>query len=237
MGILAGECGIGFDGANLAVQVKSGGAVVDAGTLRELQGVMANFGATRGQMVSWGEFTKTARAAARRLFFQIRFWASDDGIAKVTDVYMRLSLVVQGRSHETDLDVDGRGNQLEAHRPGRRRNQRGLLRSARARPRQRQATAANDDGANVGRAPGKPHRLVAWGPIYGLVGRRPGRVRNGIRLTGGAGPIERGQHDGHGLALLLLGFAPVGRLSPLQTPVDLMGARMPPLAHPVLEPR
>ena len=75
MGILAGECGIGFDGANLAVQVKSGGAVVDAGTLRELQGVMANFGATRGQMVSWGEFTKTARAAARRLFFQIRFWA------------------------------------------------------------------------------------------------------------------------------------------------------------------
>lgn len=93
--ILAGEGGMGFDGANLAVQVKSGGVVVDAGTLRELQGVMANFGATRGLMVSWGGFTKTARAEARRLFFQIRLWDSDDVIAKVTDVYARLSPEMQ----------------------------------------------------------------------------------------------------------------------------------------------
>lgn len=84
--ILAGEGPMGFDGATLAVQVKSGG-VVDAPTLRELQGVMANFGASRGLLVSWGGFTKTARAEARRLFFQIRLWDSDDVIAKIQDIY------------------------------------------------------------------------------------------------------------------------------------------------------
>lgn len=89
--ILAGEGGMGFDGSTLAVQVKSGRIVVDAGTLRELQGVMANFGASRGLLVSWGGFTKSARAEARRLFFQIRLWDSDDVIGKVTQVYDRLS--------------------------------------------------------------------------------------------------------------------------------------------------
>ena len=38
---------------------------------------MSNFGATRGLLVSWGGFTKAARAEARRLFFQIRLWDSD----------------------------------------------------------------------------------------------------------------------------------------------------------------
>ncbi len=86
---------MGFDGATLAVQVKSGGVVVDAGTLRELQGVMANFGAGRGLLVSWGGFTKTTRAEARRLFFQIRLWDSNAVIEKITDVYGRLSPEVQ----------------------------------------------------------------------------------------------------------------------------------------------
>jgi Restriction endonuclease len=51
--ILAGQGGMGFDGARLAVQVKSGAQLVDAPTLRELQGVMSNFGAARGLLVSW----------------------------------------------------------------------------------------------------------------------------------------------------------------------------------------
>ena len=93
--ILAGEGGMGFDGATLAVQVKSGAQVVDAPTLRELQGVMANFGASRGLLVSWGGFTKTARAEARRLFFQIRLWDSDAVIAKVHDAYDRLPAETQ----------------------------------------------------------------------------------------------------------------------------------------------
>jgi restriction system protein len=86
--ILAGQGSMGFDGAMLAVQVKSG--QVDAPTLRELQGVMSNFGATRGLLVSWGGFTKSARAEARRLFFQIRLWDSDALVDKITEVYERL---------------------------------------------------------------------------------------------------------------------------------------------------
>lgn len=93
--ILAGEGGMGFDGVGLAVQVKSGGVVVDAPTLRELQGVMANFSAARGLMVSWGGFTKSARAEARRLFFQLRLWDADDVINKVTELYHRLPSDIQ----------------------------------------------------------------------------------------------------------------------------------------------
>ena len=88
--ILAGQGSMGFDGATMAVQVKSGAQLVDAPTLRELKGVMSNFGATRGLLVSWGGFTKSARAEARRLFFQIRLWDSDALIDKITEVYERL---------------------------------------------------------------------------------------------------------------------------------------------------
>jgi restriction system protein len=88
--ILAGQGSMGFDGATLAVQVKSGAQLADAPTLRELQGVMSNFGATRGLLVSWGGFTKSARAEARRLFFQIRLWDSDALIDKITEIYERL---------------------------------------------------------------------------------------------------------------------------------------------------
>jgi restriction system protein len=88
--ILAGQGSMGFDGAMLAVQVKSGSQVVDAPTLRELQGVMTNFGATRGLIVSWGGFNQVARRDARRLFFQIRLWDSDALVDKITEVYERL---------------------------------------------------------------------------------------------------------------------------------------------------
>jgi restriction system protein len=81
---------MGFDGATMAVQVKSGATVIDAPTLRELKGVMGNFGAKRGLLVSWGGFTKVARQEARRLFFEIRLWDSDAVIDKLQSVYERL---------------------------------------------------------------------------------------------------------------------------------------------------
>lgn len=93
--ILAGQGGMGFDGATMAVQVKSGATVVDAPTLRELKGVMGNFGAKRGLLVSWGGFTKTARQEARRLFFEMRLWDSDAVIDKLEEVYDRLPADVQ----------------------------------------------------------------------------------------------------------------------------------------------
>jgi len=88
--ILAGQRSMGFDGAKLAVQVKSGDRQVDAPTLWELKGVMSNFGASQGLLVSWGGFTKAARTEARRLFFQIRLWDSDALVGKITEVYERL---------------------------------------------------------------------------------------------------------------------------------------------------
>jgi restriction system protein len=93
--ILAGQGGMGFDGATMAVQVKSGSAAVDAPTLRELKGVMGNFGAERGLLVSWGGFTKIARQEARRLFFEIRLWDSDAVIDKLQEVYGSLPADVQ----------------------------------------------------------------------------------------------------------------------------------------------
>lgn len=93
--VLAGQGGMGFDGATMAVQVKSGSTVVDAPTLRELKGVMGNFGAKRGLLVSWGGFTKIARQEARRLFFEIRLWDSDAVIDKLQEVYRHLPADVQ----------------------------------------------------------------------------------------------------------------------------------------------
>lgn len=88
--ILAGEGELGFEGVRLAVQVKSGSQVVDASTVRELQGVMSNFGAKQGLIVSWGGFTKTAKVEGRRLYFQLRLWDADALIEKVGEVYERL---------------------------------------------------------------------------------------------------------------------------------------------------
>jgi restriction system protein len=93
--VLAGQGEMGFDGATMAVQVKSGATVVDAPTLRELKGVMGNFGARRGLLVSWGGFTKNARQEARRLFFEIRLWDSDAVIDKLQEVYNRLPADLQ----------------------------------------------------------------------------------------------------------------------------------------------
>lgn len=93
--ILAGEGNMGLEGTRLAVQVKSGTTVCDAPTLRELQGVMANFGATHALLVSWGGFTRTAKAESRRLFFQVRLWDSNAVIERVQAVYDRLPQELQ----------------------------------------------------------------------------------------------------------------------------------------------
>jgi len=50
--IIAGRGAMGFDPPRLCVQVKSGGSPVDVTVLRELQGVMKNFGADQGLVIS-----------------------------------------------------------------------------------------------------------------------------------------------------------------------------------------
>lgn len=71
--ILAGTGEMGFDPPRLCVQVKSGGPV-DVTVLRELQGVMRNYGAQQGLLVSWGGFKNSVYSEAKTLFFHIRLW-------------------------------------------------------------------------------------------------------------------------------------------------------------------
>jgi len=77
------------------VQVKSGNDPVDVKVLRELQGVMKNFGAESGLLVSWGGFKPTVISEGRRLFFEIRLWDSGNLIEAVLNHYDELPAELQ----------------------------------------------------------------------------------------------------------------------------------------------
>lgn len=93
--IIAGRGAMGFDPPRACVQVKSGDAPVDVGVLRELQGVMKNFRAEQGLLVSWGGFKSSVIAEARRLFFEIRLWDAGDLVRAVLEDYERMSPELQ----------------------------------------------------------------------------------------------------------------------------------------------
>jgi restriction system protein len=79
---------MGFDSPRICVQVKTGEA--DAPMVRDLQGTMENFGAETGLLVAWRGFKRGVREEARRRFFKIRLWDSDDLLDRLTAVYDRL---------------------------------------------------------------------------------------------------------------------------------------------------
>lgn len=85
--IIAGHGPMGFDQPRLVVQVKSGDAPTDVKVVRELQGVMKNYGADHGLMVAWGGYKGSVPREAGRLFFELRLWDSDDLIKAVLAVY------------------------------------------------------------------------------------------------------------------------------------------------------
>lgn len=85
--IIAGRGALGFEPPRLAVQVKSGDAPVDVKVLRELQGVMKNFGAEQGLVVAWSGYRQSVPREATRLFFEIRLWDSNDLIDMVQAHY------------------------------------------------------------------------------------------------------------------------------------------------------
>ena len=89
--IIAGCGPMGFDPPKLCVQVKSGTTPVDVGVLRELQGVMENFGAEQGLLVSWGGFRNNVLTEARHLFFKIRLWDAGELVSILFENYERLS--------------------------------------------------------------------------------------------------------------------------------------------------
>ena len=80
---------MGFDPPRLCAQVKSGDVHVDVTVLRELQGVMKNYRAEQGLIVSWGGFKQTVVKEARQLHFEIRLWDQKDLVQAVQDTYDR----------------------------------------------------------------------------------------------------------------------------------------------------
>jgi restriction system protein len=93
--IIAGRGPLGFERPRLAVQVKSGDSPVDVKVLRELQGVMKNFGADQGLFVSWGGYRGSVTKEAARLFFEIRLWDSGDLVQTLQAHYDQLPDTMQ----------------------------------------------------------------------------------------------------------------------------------------------
>jgi restriction system protein len=85
--ILAGKGPLGFDAPRLVVQVKSQSSRVDVPVLRELQGVMRQFGGEQGLLVAWGGVTAPLEREAQRLFFEIRIWDAADVVREMLATY------------------------------------------------------------------------------------------------------------------------------------------------------
>ncbi len=93
--IVAGRGPMGFETPRLCVQVKSGVESVDVTVLRELQGVMKNYRAEQGLIVSWGGFKQSVYREARQLFFEIRLWGQSELVQAIQEVYESLSEELQ----------------------------------------------------------------------------------------------------------------------------------------------
>jgi restriction system protein len=81
---------LGFDPPRICVQVKSQASTVDAPVVRELQGVMHNFQAQHGLLVSWGGFTGPATRDSREKHFAVRLWDSGDLLNALIKNYQKL---------------------------------------------------------------------------------------------------------------------------------------------------
>lgn len=88
--ILAGSGSMGFDPPRLCVQVKSQDTPVDVSVLRELQGILKNFSAEQGLLVSLGGFKSSVLAESRKVYFEIRLWDANDLVQNILDNYGKL---------------------------------------------------------------------------------------------------------------------------------------------------
>jgi restriction system protein len=95
--VLCGTGVHGFDSPRLAVQVKSGGIEVDTGIFREFQGVMRNFGADHGLIVSWGGYKTNVRREMQREFFRVRMWGQNELIDEILRVYEDLPAAIKAK--------------------------------------------------------------------------------------------------------------------------------------------
>ena len=89
--IVAGTGPMGFNPPRICVQVKSGGTQTNVNTVRELEGVIKNFGADYGLFVSWSGFTPPAKNEARKsAYFNVRLWDSEAFLNSLFEQYDRL---------------------------------------------------------------------------------------------------------------------------------------------------
>ena len=89
--IVVGSGPMGFDPPRICVQVKSGVQTAKVNVLRELEGIIKNFGADFGLLVSWGGFTgDTLREARKSTYFNVRLWDSEAFLNSLFENYDRL---------------------------------------------------------------------------------------------------------------------------------------------------
>ena len=94
--IVAGSGPMGFDRPRICVQVKSGTQTTKVNVLRELEGIIKNFGADFGLLVSWGGFTGDTKSEARKsAYFNVRLWDSESFLTAVFQNYEQLPAVLK----------------------------------------------------------------------------------------------------------------------------------------------
>ena len=87
MDILASKGQLGFEQPKICVQVKSSDDPVDRPVLDQLIGVMQNFGADHGLLVSWSGFKSSVVKAIPNQFFRVRLWDQTDIIRELISHY------------------------------------------------------------------------------------------------------------------------------------------------------
>ena len=85
--ILASAGTLGFGSLKICVRVKSTDAPVDRIVLDQLGGVMKNFGAEYGLLVSWSGFKSSVINEMAKQFFEIRLWTHKEIIEEFLRYY------------------------------------------------------------------------------------------------------------------------------------------------------
>ena len=88
--ILASAGTLGFGSPKICVQVKSTNAPVDRTVLDQLGGVMKNFGAEYGLLVSWSGFKNSVTNETAKKFFEIRLWTHKEIIEELLRYYEQI---------------------------------------------------------------------------------------------------------------------------------------------------
>ncbi len=88
--VIAGKGALGFEAPRLVVQVKSREEPIDIGDVRELNGVLGNFNAEQGLIVSWGGYRNSVGREIAQRFFKTRLWDSDELVRQLQENYDQL---------------------------------------------------------------------------------------------------------------------------------------------------